>query len=429
MEELNLLGKYRSGSVYYLFNKVNTKGGERLLDQYFSQPLDNAAAINERSSIFQYFQQLGMAFPFDAAQLGVMQEYLDTGTAHSSMWAVMDIVKQQVLARLVHDERYRKLVRGIQATIMVLKQCYSVLEALAPQAGPYTQRVATLRQVLCNPELKPVLDTDIYQALPLKDLARYDYLLKGKLHKQLETVLAFIYELDVNITVGQVARANGFSYALALAPEHNLLAITKLRHPAIENAVGNDITLQGKNNVLFLTGANMAGKSTLMKSTGIALYLAHIGFPVAAESMEFSVRNGLFSSINVADNIHLGYSHFYGEVMRVKDAAQAVATGKHLLVMFDELFKGTNVKDAYDGTLAVISAFAAYTDCLFIFSTHIIEVGEALKEQEGIQFAFLPTVMEGVRPRYTYELRQGITEDRQGMMIVRNEGILELIGE
>ncbi|MNH37793.1 MutS domain V [compost metagenome] len=95
--------------------------------------------------------------------------------------------------------------------------------------------------------------------------------------------------------------------------------------------------------------------------------------------------------------------------------------------MFDELFKGTNVKDAFDGTLAVTEAFAEYLDCLFVVSTHIIEVGEALKGSDNIHFTYMPTIMEGVRPRYTYRLEEGITEDRQGMMIIQNEGILELL--
>ncbi|WP_241237832.1 MutS-related protein [Pseudoflavitalea rhizosphaerae] len=163
--------------------------------------------------------------------------------------------------------------------------------------------------------------------------------------------------------------------------------------------------MKAGSNVIFLTGANMAGKSTWMKSIGISMYLAHIGFPVAAQQMEFSIREGIYSSINVADNIGLGYSHFYAEVVRVKHAADA--TAKHLLLMFDELFKGKN--------------------SLFIVSTHIIEVGEALKKLHNVQFTFMPTVMKGMMPQYTYKLKKGITEDRQGMMIIRNEGILDLI--
>ncbi|MES1249404.1 MAG: hypothetical protein ABUL46_01900 [Chitinophaga rupis] len=127
-----------------------------------------------------------------------------------------------------------------------------------------------------------------------------------------------------------------------------------------------------------------------MQSVGIALYLAHMGLPVTAREMEFSVRDGLYSSINVADNISLDYSHFYAKVVRVKQATEAVSQGKRLLIMFDELFKGTNVKDAYYGTLAVTEAFSGYRDCLFIISTHIIEVGEALKDHSNIHCVYMP---------------------------------------
>ncbi|MBO9682895.1 MAG: hypothetical protein J7502_09555 [Flavisolibacter sp.] len=79
----------------------------------------------------------------------------------------------------------------------------------------------------------------------------------------------------------------------------------------------------------------------------------------------------IYSSINVADNISLGYCHFYAEVVRVKNAAEATATGKYLLLMFDELFKGTNVKDAYGDTLTVTEAFSEYENCLFMYR-HIL---------------------------------------------------------
>jgi DNA mismatch repair ATPase MutS len=268
---------------------------------------------------------------------------------------------------------------------------------------------------------------NIFRPLSVGALVFWDHLLKSSLQKEMKEVLRFIDELDVNIAVSHTARSRGFIYSMALPATENVFSANGLYHPCLNQAVGNPIQLDKENNVLFLTGANMAGKSTLMKSIGIGFYPAHMGFPVAATQLSFSVRQGLYSSINVADNISLGYSHFYAEVVRVKQAALAVASGKKLLLMFDELFKGTNVKDAYDGTLAVTEAFGAYDDCLFIVSTHIIEVGEALKQNRHIRFVYLPTVMEGSRPRYTYQLKEGITEDRQGMMIIKNEGILELL--
>ncbi len=108
--------------------------------------------------------------------------------------------------------------------------------------------------------------------------------------------------------------------------------------------------------------------------------------------------------------------------------AETVSSGKSMLIIFDELFKGTNVKDAYDATLAVTEAFAKYRKCCFIISTHIIEVATPLKERcNNLQFVYLPTIMDGQLPRYTYRLQEGVTADRHGMMIIENEGIVEMI--
>ncbi|QEC40385.1 MutS-related protein [Pseudobacter ginsenosidimutans] len=428
LEELNLLGKFRQGSVYHLFNQVKTRGGEQLLDEMFRNPLTNAEQINQRSSILRFFQQQALAFPFDVQQINLMREYIDTSSGKSAAMVLFSTVVKKTLASLTRDERYKKNIQGLQATIVTIKKTVAIVELLCNLGGPFAASVEEIRKILAQPQLQKLADTDIYQDLPLKTLAFYEYLLKNRMQKEMEAVLSFIYQLDLNMAVSNVAAVKGFNYATALAPEKNILAVNDLRHPCIDKAIGNNLVLKENSNVLFLTGANMAGKSTLMKSLGIGLYLAHMGFPVAAARFDFSVREGLYSSINVADNIGLGYSHFYAEVVRVKQAAEAAASGQRLMLMFDELFKGTNVKDAYDGTLSVTEAFAEYADCLFVVSTHIIEVGEALKATPNIQFRFLPTIMEGSRPKYTYRLEQGITEDRQGMMIIRNEGILEMIG-
>jgi DNA mismatch repair protein MutS len=426
-EELNLMGKFRQGSVYHLFNRTKTRGGEQELDKIFHHPLDDAKAINDRTAIFRFFQQQQLTFPFDPQQVTLMREYLDSGTGSNAPFTLAGIFIKKGLAALTRDEQYKKIMQGLQATIISLNKCHVFIKGLRNAAGPYASRVAAIEQILGDKRIEKLYNTDIYRSIPVKTLAGYDYLLKHTLRQQMQTILSFIYEIDVYIAVSDVARVKGFVYATALPGADNIFDAVNLAHPCVDKAVGNDIRLERGGNVLFLTGANMAGKSTFMKSVGIALYLAHLGLPVAASQMRFSVREGMYSSINVADNIGLGYSHFYAEVIRVKQAAEAAASGKRLLLMFDELFKGTNVKDAYDGTLAVTEGFADYRECLFIVSTHIIEVGQALKKRGNIRFVYMPTIMDGHRPRYTYRLQEGITEDRQGMLIIKNEGILELL--
>jgi DNA mismatch repair ATPase MutS len=143
--------------------------------------------------------------------------------------------------------------------------------------------------------------------------------------------------------------------------------------------------------------------------------------------MEFAVMDGIYTTINLPDNLGIGASHFYAEVLRVKKMAIELGAGKSLFVLFDELFRGTNVKDAHEGTVEVTRAFAEMKTSRFIISSHIVEAAEELSKKSNIGFHYLPTVMNGAMPVYTYTLKEGVTDDRHGMIIIRNEGILETL--
>ncbi|HVW58528.1 MAG TPA: hypothetical protein VHC48_00785, partial [Puia sp.] len=383
LDDLNLLGKYKSNAIFGLFDKVQTEGGERLLEQMFRHPLTDAAAINHRSGILRWFGEKAAAFPFNKEEFTLMENYLGTGTAGGTLMTGLDTVRKKLMHFAGLDKEYPVLEEGLYTTMMLLHRLDVFLSHLEEGIweSPFRKELRSVKEILSSPALDWLAKEQGNRRLPLRKIVRYDNTLRLVLKKELEGVLQVVYQLDVYIAVSAVARTKGFSYALALPKGDRCIRIRDCRHPGIEKAVSNSVSMRSGSNVLFLTGANMAGKSTFMKSFSIALYLAHMGFPVAASAMEFSVMDGIYTSINVPDNLQLGYSHFYAEVRRVKAVAEDVSAGRRLLVIFDELFKGTNVKDAYDATLAVTEAFSGYPDCLFIISTHIIEVAEALKER------------------------------------------------
>jgi DNA mismatch repair protein MutS len=428
LDDLSLLGKYNAGSIFSLFNQVHTRGGEKLLDAMFQHPLTDADKINSRSEAFRYFSDHAAVFPFNEQDLNSMEAYLEEGSGGNTALVYWQISRKKLMELLVKEDTYGLLVESINSCMHVLKCCAGLLHQLEKDGrdtnSPWEKWATAVRSIIQD---KRLTDYDAVKRSVFQT-ARLHYLLTHVFQSRLKQVLELSYEIDVYITVSGVAKEKGFSYAFALPKGKNILVAEGVRHPRVEKAVPNSIAFNGGSNILFLTGANMAGKSTLMKATGIMLYLAHMGFPVAADDLQFSVLDGIYSSVNVPDDLNRGYSHFYAEVLRVKKVAEEVDSEKHLFVIFDELFKGTNVKDAYDATLAVTAAFTAFRECFFIISTHIFEVGEELKaEGDSIQFVFLPTVMEGTVPRYTYILQKGITEDRQGMIIIENEGILDML--
>lgn len=428
IDDLNLTGKFRQGSIFSHFNKVHTIGGERLLESMFQNPLTNHAAINERSSLFSWFQRLQLTFPVDGRKFKEAENYFSTAVAANPVVAIAGNLVKKIQAQVLKGPQYDEMKTGFAAAVCMLKSCRKFFSQLNTGENPFTRQIKQVNALFNNSRLNWLTDSIDTGSLSVFTLSRYDHLLRATLKTELQGLMEIMYELDVCITVGKCAEDNKYSYAKALPAEEYVFKAEDLKHPLLKNAAGNNLSLTQEKNMVFLTGANMAGKSTLMKTIGISFFLAHLGFPVAAKNMEFSVKEGLCTSINTPDNLSMGYSHFYAEVMRVKKVAEEVAAGKNMLIIFDELFKGTNVKDAYDATHAVTASFAAYENCFFIISTHIIEVGEALKTGcNNIHFTYLPTILEGTVPTYTYTLKEGITSDRQGMMIIENEGILELL--
>ncbi|MDE5424381.1 hypothetical protein L3073_19385 [Ancylomarina sp. DW003] len=427
--DLNLLGRYKNNSIFSLYNHTVTVGGNRLLEKMFNNPLADSLAINTRKDIFLFFKDLDISLPFDAKEFETVENYLRNMESKNRFIAALNISKAKVLNIIVKEKDYAVLYEGLKKSIELLSKLRDLIGKLSCSAEgtPYEPKAKEIEKFLNSDLLSQSYLLLKEDDINFKNVFRFDYVYRGYLNDLLNKLLSDIYELDVYITVSKVGKENNFIYAQAIEKDQKIIDIRDVYHPCVPNAIGNDIKIDGEKNVFFLTGANMAGKSTFMKSFSIACYLAHMGFPVAAKQMTFSAHDGIYTSINVPDNLAMGYSHFYAEVLRVKHVAEEVASDKQLIVIFDELFKGTNVKDAYDGTVSIVEAFSKRKGT-FIISTHIMEAGETLKETNNkLFFKYLPTVMKGSVPTYPYKLKDGITDDRHGMIIIQNEKILDII--
>lgn len=428
LDDLNILGKYKNNSIFKLFNQVRTGGGERLLENMFQKPLSDEQQINNRSETFRYFQSNACPFPFNAEQISKVENYLGMGGSGRFLTMAINGLRKKALKMLGLVKEYELVNEGILETASLIKQVQNYLTQLGSgdRENPFQEQIETIDKLYRNKKLERLVGLD-RKGMSTFQFIHNDYLIRQVFIETLKEMLHVVYEIDVNTAVSTVAKQNHFSYALVLPKEENLIQLEEVWHPWVKKAVANTINIDRFKNVVFLTGANMAGKSTFMKSFGIAIYLAHMGFPIPAKQMTISVQDGIYTSINVPDNLNAGYSHFYAEVLRVKKVAEEVARGKNMVVIFDELFKGTNVKDAFDATVAVTEAFSELRNCSYIISTHIIEAADELKRLDNFSFVFLPTIMQGTVPQYTYKLQKGVTEDRHGKMIIDNERIVEII--
>ncbi|MEG2556609.1 MAG: DNA mismatch repair protein [Odoribacter sp.] len=432
LDDLNVVGKYKNNSIFNLFNHTHTRGGERVLENLFQYPLSDAVEINKRSAIFDYFRENDISFPFEKELFDAVEHYTSSPTHGNQLIAMLNMCRRKFLHYIASDKEFEVISSGLLATIEFFNilRDFVTYQGARGRSSVYADTLEEMNGILQEKRLEEVLNERGAKCFSLWQMIRYDYLLRCTCLENIKRLMEIIYWMDVYVAGGRVARERGFTSAVAVPKneQESHIHITNVFHPQLSGAVPNSVFIDSGQNVIFLTGANMAGKSTFMKSFGVAVYLAHMGFPVAAEKMEFTVQDGMYTSINVPDNLNMGYSHFYAEVLRIKKVAIEVSQSKNLVIIFDELFKGTNVKDAYDATVAVTEAFAEKRNCSYIISTHITEAGHTLKERcPRMKFVFLPTVMDGCVPRYTYILQNGITNDRHGMMIIKNEHILDII--
>ena len=417
IEDLGLFGNRNVGGIYHIYNSANTRGGEAILKDMFRNPLSNRDAINQRSSIIEDFARKNIKFPFSAASFDMAEKYLIENN-------------EQTKDARHHNSMLseKEMQNGVTALMDILRTAKTFIESkdVAGITAYQTER-ADIAKLLSAAAFEPALKEKLQGKLPFSAITAYDILFRvGEYHK-IKMLLRHIYTLDVYLSVAKVAVSRNFVFPKALEKGSSQLMVEDVYHPELKKPVGNTVAITPDQNIIFLTGANMAGKSTFLRAISTAMYVAHMGFPVAAKSMAFSVMDGIYTTINLPDKLGIGASHFYVEVLRVRKMATELGQGKSLFIIFDELFRGTNVKDAHEATVAVTNAFAGKKTSMFIISSHIVEAAEELKQKSNIGFQYLPTIMKGTMPEYTYTLKQGVTDDRHGMIIIRNEGILDIL--
>lgn len=427
--DLAIFGRRGSKTIYNMFNSTKTLGGSKVLDAMFRAPLSDADKIRERAEIIEWFMQNEMEFPYQIEIFDVVEQYLDNRDLRTKLQAHDNTVKRKVKRLIGADVQFDTLHNGVVSTLELLNRTkHFFFDGEVVIKSDFYHDLQQIKDILLSEEVKWVFDYDHVNKLSYAKVMELDEKLRYGIYDRVKKLLSLIYNFDVYIAVATVAKKRNFHFANVVNSDENLLNIEEMYHPFVSGVISNTLSVSQRNNIIFLTGANMAGKSTFMKTFGVVVFLAHLGFPIPAESMTFSVKSGMYTTINLPDNLSMGYSHFYAEVLRIKKVAEHVNRAGNLVIVFDELFRGTNVKDAYDATLAVTEAFASNRSCTFMISTHIIEAGDELKKRcDNINFIYLPTLLQNGKPVYPYKLAQGITNDRHGMVIIKNEKIVDIL--
>ncbi|MCS3554920.1 MULTISPECIES: MutS-related protein [unclassified Sphingobacterium] len=431
LSDLNAID-HRDFSLCNFFDNTSTLGGRSLLYSYFINPLKDIKEIQDRNEAIEYLSNVMDNHPFDKYMFQDLEKYLSIGVETDSA-NLFRYYSEKLSFNFWSAENQMERVL-IKRSIAEIAMLITYLTELLNKAVEQEKPVRRLREMLKSlnkltsdfdlSELKVIASKKISPALILK----YDYKFRNLNNHNIKKIFTIIYELDIYQGIAKSMMQNH----LIFPTFHNktdvdhMLEIKGAYNLFLKKPIKNDIIISQEKNIWFLTGANMTGKSTLLKTLGACIYLAHLGLPVPAEKMDTLFFDGLLTTINLGDDLSSGRSHFYNEVLRVKKAAELLASKKRMIILLDELFKGTNYDDAYHATLTLVERCEELNNSIFLISSHITELSTKLNKNH-VELKHLETLInEESHITFTYRLIPGISTEKLGMRLLEREKVFEL---
>ncbi|HMH22752.1 MAG TPA: hypothetical protein VK563_13290 [Puia sp.] len=215
------------------------------------------------------------------------------------------------------------------------------------------------------------------------------------------------------------------NYPLPVDDTSLLIRAEKMAHPLIpaEERVPNDFVTGSNERLLLITGSNMSGKTTFLRTTGVNLLLAQCGAPVCAASFSFTPMQ-ILSSLRVSDSLQEHTSYFMAELKKLQQIIHRLQSGLPSLVLIDEILRGTNSEDKTYGSEKFIRKLLQY-NCLSLFATHDLSLGKLESEMLGIitNYCFESVIEQG-ELHFNYLLQRGIARNRNASFLMEKMEII-----
>ena len=474
--DLDIFGE---GSLFQAVNRCNTFHGKSYMAKRLAQPLNSAeeiygeqAAIRElsdKTDFRQDFQASGMEIeelPHDREELlhwikqplfiysspvykfllvilpiitvaAVVAAFFIAGVKPFaillvlSQWIILGLQMGKI--GLFHEQISRK--KNILEKFARLLHYFgnerfnsSVLANLSVQAREADVKVKSLASLVTYLNARSnVLTNIVINSLLLYDLQCVYRLEKWKQQNasHFEIWLDVIDETEVLCSFGNFA----FNHPRFVYPRINsselLITATDLGHPmlTVDECVTNDLYLGKGPAILIITGANMAGKSTFLRTSGVNLVLALTGAPVFAAEYSCPIIN-LRSGMRTADSLKDHQSYFYAELDRLKSIMDELRSDKPLFILLDEILKGTNSTDKQSGSLALVKQLLPHP-CLAMIATHDVALGE-LETQFPAQIKnyYFEANIDKDQLSFDYKLKPGIAQKMNATFLMKKMGII-----
>ncbi len=478
--DLDIFGR---SSLFSLLNRTTTTGGNELLAQWLKKAapmqviLQRQQAVKELANPLhlewrQQFQASGMHAKAGKKDLTMLMEWMKESPRISprkllvALVYVMPVITiAAILAAIFTEVTYHlpALLILINASVLgstfkevkqaseqtaksaqVLRVYAKLLEALEKghfssermQAlknqlkrthHPASAKIQQLSGLLTNLEARQnayfymvVSTTTLWDLYFLIRLEKWKQEVSAHINHWLEA----ISETEVLCSLAGFYHTNPEYIMPAISTINLKLSAQNVGHPLIlkEKRVTNSISMEGRGKTAVITGSNMSGKSTFLRTVGVNAVLALAGAPVCATGFEIAVFQ-VFSAMRTQDSLEESVSSFYAELKRLKQLIDRLPLGEPILYLLDEILKGTNSQDRHLGAQALIRQLHKHNASGFI-STHDLALGDMATEMPGFveNYSFNSEVINE-KLVFDYKLQKGVCRSFNASKLMQQIGI------
>lgn len=415
-------------SIFHKLNFTKTDEGKEWLYRFFRNPFSDAKLIVETQTIVTRILHNEQDWPTSISNgtLMVMSRFFESGIdTIPSGSNYMEAFSYKVF----HSPDFSLVRYSLTHFADFLRGMKKMIDLFDNDETPPTLRrfIHRTKDLIGRSHAAELASRDANHKFNHTDTIKYGRFIRYGYKNQAYELISIFGRLDAWYSMAMAMKTYNLTMPQVNEDAHPFVNANGLYHVLLPTPVPYDIEMNIDSNFIFLTGANMAGKSTFIKAVGSAVFLAHLGMGVPARAMKLTVFDGLLSNINVVDNIVKGESYFFNEVQRIKNTILKINDGRKWLVLIDELFKGTNVQDAMKCSSTVIKGLIKITSSLFILSTHLYEIGEELRAYPNISFKYFETSVLEDQLQFSYQIKEGISNDRIGYVILKREKVVEML--
>jgi DNA mismatch repair protein MutS len=427
--ELQIIAeKSQEETVLHFYDRTKSYGGKDLLKKMIREPKKTVADIWAEQALLKSVMAHYSYWEVNVshAYIAATEHYYESNIAHTMSQDLIQHWFQTMMFSYRNATEFYLIQSGVTATIKVFRALKKTVLHLSyiNVPGSFKEDFKFIEGFLSSFMLRPYmqeLDRDITK----RSVFYLDYFLRKQCKEEFRRTLDILYKLDVIMSIVIAARENELSFP-EFVSDAGILEVSDLWHPLLKNPIRNG---RGFSGICILTGANTSGKTTFLKALGISVYLAHLGWPVPAGAMRLSFSDRLYTSIHLSDDLTLGYSHFYNEIIKIRSIAESLSKGEKCLVLIDELFRGTNQEDALHCSRTVVNGFLNYPESVFIISTHLMELLKSYEGNHLLKFRCFRTIVTAGGFENTFKLEEGIATEKVGKLIMESVGIPALLNQ